>query len=108
MQNFCYIGIIVIVTIAVDIFPKYQIVKLGDIISVICYSHKTPKWTFEGYTRENMEVKKKYVFGNVFYIKHASLENEGTYKCHGTRKSGVPFNAISDVYVGCKFLDIEI
>ena len=86
-------------------------VIVGDVIRVTCYSHTTPKWTFSGFTahaRKNVEVKKKYVFGNVVYIKYAAIENEGRYKCHGTWKSGKSFNATSRVDVGCKYLDVEI
>ena len=86
-------------------------VILGDVIRVTCNSHTTPKWTFSSFranARENVEVKKKYLFGNVVYIKYASVDHEGKYKCQGTWKSGKSFNAMSRVDVGCKYLDFEI
>ena len=78
--------------------------KTGDSIKIICYSHTKPKWTFVHFKHLVYSLlKKKNVFGNLIYIKHASPDfNRGIYTCEGTRKSGESFKANSAVEVVCK------
>ena len=90
-----------------DIFPTTQILKVREPIRITCFSHTKPKWTYSGYymgfLKTDIKVKKKIVFENNIFIKHASKYTyNGVFTCQGSDKSGQSFNASARVIVGSK------
>jgi len=55
--------------------------------------------------RENVPVKKEYVYGNMILVQNAyGYNNFGKYHCSGDKKTGEKFYVSSEVYTGGNFI----
>ena len=87
--------------------PTHQAAFVGETVSMKCYSYSIPKWKSLN-TRKYKVAKrtmrcKSRIYVYELYVFDATVVHSGKYTCHGTKKSGESFEAISYLYIGCKY-----
>ena len=88
--------------------PTHQAAFVGETVSMKCYSYSVPKWNSLNTMKHKVEERSMMCNNSMIYayelnILDATVAHSGKYTCHGTKKYGETFEAISILYIGCKF-----